>query len=632
MPQSNFSQRLDEAFQLVQEGQIENAKTLCANLRDETPRHPLLAFLNGAIAIKSARPIDAVKFLREAISLDPKVAEFHKTLGEVLVGQGELDQATKAFGQAEDIAPDRTDVRYALARGLQRQGALHDALAKFGQIPPTAAEHANAEFERAKILHDLNDPIALDLLQNVSDRNGNGLFAVTQAIWKLPVIPKLADELASRHAAYEAEIAELSTTGATIPLDDILKAGTNFFAAYQGAEDRPSQEHVAAYYRKTCPELNFTAPKLGSENREKIVIGFVSMNLNNHTVGKLYRGIIASLNRDQFDVRVFAGSPANDEISRFIAEKCDVYQMLPKTLRDAREMLAAARLDIIFYPDIGMDPLTYFLAFARLAPVQCVGWGHPVTTGLDTVDYFLSARDLEDDDEAAAQSHYTETVWRLRHPPVYLYPTRSMTPDDIPDLSFAQGKTIYCCPQALFKIHPSFDPLLRRILESDQNGIAIFIEGLPGWSEILRTRWRNAGIDLDDHIVFLPRLGQASFLALLKESHVILDTPYYSGGLSSAEALSLGKSIVTWPNVARLFARTTFAYYHQIGVSDCIANNPREYVDLALRLGTDDEFREAVEAQINANKYKLFQREEVIDELCDLLVGAVETKRKAHGQ
>ncbi len=39
-------------------------------------------------------------------------------------------------------------------------------------------------------------------------------------------------------------------------------------------------------------------------------------------------------------------------------------------------------LDILFYPDLGMTPLTYFLAFARLAPVQCVSWGHPVTTGI----------------------------------------------------------------------------------------------------------------------------------------------------------------------------------------------------------------------------------------------------------
>ena len=52
-------------------------------------------------------------------------------------------------------------------------------------------------------------------------------------------------------------------------------------------------------------------------------------------------------------------------------------------------------LDIIFYPDIGMSAITYFLAFSRLAPVQIVSWGHPETTGIDTIDYFLSSQIIE---------------------------------------------------------------------------------------------------------------------------------------------------------------------------------------------------------------------------------------------
>lgn len=60
-------------------------------------------------------------------------------------------------------------------------------------------------------------------------------------------------------------------------------------------------------------------------------------------------------------------------------------------LAGVRQAIAAERLDVLFYTDIGVEPPTYFLAFARLAPVQCLTLGHPVTTGIPNMDYFLSA-------------------------------------------------------------------------------------------------------------------------------------------------------------------------------------------------------------------------------------------------
>ena len=63
---------------------------------------------------------------------------------------------------------------------------------------------------------------------------------------------------------------------------------------------------------------------------------------------------------------------------------------IPSVLKQAQELIAAYEPDILYYPDIGMEPVSYFLAFARLAPVQCACWGHPVTSGIPNIDYFLS--------------------------------------------------------------------------------------------------------------------------------------------------------------------------------------------------------------------------------------------------
>lgn len=42
----------------------------------------------------------------------------------------------------------------------------------------------------------------------------------------------------------------------------------------------------------------------------------------------------------------------------------------PRSLDEARRVVAKEELDVLVYPDIGMEALTYFMAFARLAPVQ----------------------------------------------------------------------------------------------------------------------------------------------------------------------------------------------------------------------------------------------------------------------
>lgn len=42
----------------------------------------------------------------------------------------------------------------------------------------------------------------------------------------------------------------------------------------------------------------------------------------------------------------------------------------PRDLHSARTVVAQEELDVLVYPDLGMDSLTYFMSFARLAPVQ----------------------------------------------------------------------------------------------------------------------------------------------------------------------------------------------------------------------------------------------------------------------
>src|SRR5262249_3173954 len=150
-------------------------------------------------------------------------------------------------------------------------------------------------------------------------------------------------------------------------------------------------------------------------------------------------------------------------------------------------LLTEQQLDILFYTDV-VDPLLYSLAFSRLAPVQCVTWGHPDTTGLDTIDYFVSSELFE---TAQADEHYSETLVRLKTIPAYCYRPERTTPAkareafDLP----ADGH-LYACLQSVYKFHPEFDVVLTDILRRDPKGVLILSEGYHCyWRTLLERRF-----------------------------------------------------------------------------------------------------------------------------------------------
>ena len=201
-------------------------------------------------------------------------------------------------------------------------------------------------------------------------------------------------------------------------------------------------------------------------------------------------------------------------------------------LAAAREMVAEAKPDILFFTDIGMEPFTYFLAFSRLAPVQCVTWGHPVTSGLTTLDYFISNPHM---DPPGSESHYTERLVRL---------TRFTSHYRRPELPPAAGRDslglsetahLYVCPQSLFKLHPGFDQALAGILRHDPAGEIILLEGPHReWRQALERRFAQVMPDVAARVRFLPRLPVDAFFNLVTASDVMLDPTPFCGGSGSA--------------------------------------------------------------------------------------------------
>ncbi|HVN28047.1 MAG TPA: tetratricopeptide repeat protein [Candidatus Binataceae bacterium] len=614
----------------------------------------------GCVLWKLGRLAEAESSLARAIALSPHLAEPYNNLGGVLEAMGRLDEAAHQYRCSISADPNQARPYCNLGAVLHRLGRFDAAKVEQAhaiKLKPDFAEawsNLGASFLAQNNFAEAEACLvrAMELSPNHSQVLGNladvlriqGKISHAMEIYRkairidrdnlaLKVKPVLAQEviLASRESALQRRAEVMAS------LEDLLKARvrlddphhdvgmTNFYFAYQGVNDLELQSLTAKFYLSACPKLGWTAPHCSSPssaNGSRLKIGFVSSSLYEHTIGKFYQGIIRELSRERFEVVVIRPPQNRDPLADAIGAVADRNVEIPYDLFSARKVIASERLDILLYPDVGMTPLTYFLAFARLAPVQCVSWGHPVTTGIPNLDYFISAKSIEPPD---AQAHYSERLVLLdRLPTYYLRPHHEANPFTRTEFHLPDDARLYLCPQSLFKLHPDFDVVLATLLRRDSAARLLLLSGIhKHWDRMLAARIAQSFPEVVDRIIFVPRVPQDQFFRLLTMADVILDPPFFGGGNTSYEAFAMGLPIVTWPGEF-MRGRVTEGCYRQMGLSDLIADGPDSYVELALRLANDGAWREQMKREIAARSSALYEDSGVVTELEDFLRAAFE--------
>jgi protein O-GlcNAc transferase len=142
----------------------------------------------------------------------------------------------------------------------------------------------------------------------------------------------------------------------------------------------------------------------------------------------------------------------------------------------------------------------------------------------------------------------------------------------------------------------------------------VVIEGRIGtWTDLIRARWRQAMPDVVDRIVFLPRQNTRDYVNLIALADVMLDTVHFNGMNTSLEAFSVGTPVVTLPGVFQR-GRHTQAMYRKMGLLDCIAADPAQYVAIATRLAMDNAFRAGIRQEILQRSAVLFEDIRVVQE------------------
>lgn len=597
-------------------GDSEQARRLFERLLALQPENPV-AWSNHGVACRSLGDcVAAQQSLEWALQLCPDYADAWNNLGTVFE-QTDLHRAIDCFRRARQLQPNGIDACNNLALCYKKQQLFGDAASCYRQSLLIDPCQPTAWYRLAEVLEQCSDvggachayqkSLQLQPDDAVRLKMETVLPVILQSV---DALHRLRENLTSRLQLLQQQHLRIER-----PWE---KGRVLFYLAYHGCNDRKFHEQMAAIYRTACPELTWHAPHVARSraSRQRIRIGFISRFFYNHTIAKLNIGLIEQLDRARFHVSVLLiDAGLRDSMTQRFEDAADNFLVLPKDFCTMREQIAAQELDILFYTDIGMEPFSYFLAFARLARVQCVTWGHPATTGIDTVDYFISHAACETKESRSA---YSEKLFCLSDAAAcacYARPTLPFSEKQPGQYGIESGRTIYFCPQPPFKQHPDFDLLLKGILERDPDGLVVLLRGVAAEAEqLLCKRFSLVMPEYLGRVRFIDPLPFADYIRMLELADVVLDSPHFSGGSSSVEALAVGAVVVTLPS-AFLKGRLTAAWYRQIGVTDCIAGSPEEYIAIAVRLGTDRVFRSSIRNRIMAAAQRLFDDSQYVREL-----------------
>jgi predicted O-linked N-acetylglucosamine transferase (SPINDLY family) len=528
-----------------------------------------------------------------------------------------LGDAEAGFRRALELEPQNLHALANLATVLQATRRPAEAEPLYRRVLAIDPAHVPALLNLGVLLKDAGRAAEARPMFRRAYEQAPALGPAIQAHLALsPVIPSLAAIDAERQA-YALGLEALAVEPGDLPYAGERLNLPWYYLAYHGGSGRALAERTAQVLGEKVPGLRFTAPHLASwtaDPARRLRIGFCSEFLRGHTIGHLFAGFVRHLDRRRFEVVVIhaAHSLANP-MREAIDAAADRAMVLPPGLAEAQAMIAGLALDVLIYPDVGMSAQTWMLAHARLAPVQAVSWGHPDTTGVAALDYFLSCDAIE---PKGAEAAYSERLVRMsRLPSCYARPTPP-SPADRASLGLPAGGALYGCPQTLFKLHPEFDAVLAAIAEADPDGHIVLIEAdNPLHTDVVRGRWAAGYPQLLERVRFLPRLSHDAFLAALASFDVLLDPLHFGSGNTLYEGVAAGAPTVTWPaGFAR--SRIVAAAYAQMGVPDApVAASAQEYVRLAVGLGRDPARRRRLSEALRARGAALFDDRLAVREL-----------------
>jgi protein O-GlcNAc transferase len=586
------------------------------------PNYPEALNNLGALLSRMENHREAIEILEALTLIQPDFFDGLYNYAEALKSLGDFEGAITIYQRAIQRAPSSKKARTLarLASTHREQGKRLEALTAAQEafaLDPSSIEvlHARVNLE----LDCGNFKTAKQLVEEITSREPTNLSAkLCLTMLQLPTIYEAKTDIDTARQAYSLMLAELEkevslANSDTAPaIEEVLGNNQPFFLPYQGLDCVELQRHYGAMVSGVMKKaITVVSPRPRTiATTERIRVGIVSGFFRNHSVYKMpVRGWIQTLDRSAFEIICYHTQHRVDQHTLEAAGACATFVQGPKSTRQWVAQIQSDAPDILIYPEIGMDPMSGKLAALRLAPIQATSWGHPVTSGLSTIDYFISSDAMEPPNGA---THYTEELIRLPGIGIHYSPVDSRAEKlSRAEIGVNEDDIFLWCCQSNYKYLPQYDWIFAELAKKIPSARFGFITLLPDSeaSQVFRKRIKGAfeshGLNADDRVRFFPALSADQFASVASLADLCLDSIEWSGCNSSLEVLAHGTPIITYRGTF-MRGRHSAAILELIGCHELVAETLVDYVHIVIDLVTDQEKRREVSTRIRENLPRLY--------------------------
>ena len=503
----------------------------------------------------------AERVLREAAEKFPRDAAAAVNLALVLLEQNHAEAGAAQLQRALAIDPGNGAAHYNLANLLRNSGRLEDAIRHYRHASQAKPEIALA---RQELMFALLESCAWD----EAEREAALLRAQCNAKaegWARAITPLTAVYLELDNAACKAVAA---------------------WHANEAAEGATPMRR---------------SPRGTGDGRLRI--GYLSQDFRDHPVGHLLSAGLPLHDRSRFEIFAYStgaddGSDVRKKISQSVDRFVDIAAMSDA---DAAAAIAGDGVQVLI--DLGGHTTGSRMGVLarRPAPVQAHYLGHAATTGAAYIDYFITDAIATPPECVDAFTEQLATV-----PGCFMLsggaPANAGTVPTRASQGLPDAAMVFANFANASRITRKVFGLWMKILQAVPGSVLWLKQSHATTVDNLRAAAQACGIDAA-RLVFAARVtGNAEHRARLALADLSLDTiGWHHGHSTTNEMLWAGVPVLT--HAGRAFAsRVGASLLTAAGLAEMIARDERDYIDIAVRLGTDRAQSAALKQKLAANK------------------------------
>ena len=571
----NMKNPIADAVDAQQKGELIVAERMFRAILAQNPDEPVSLYSLGIIILGKGQKNEALKLFKHGCDTNPDFAYNWFGYGHTLQSLGRQEEAIAAYDESIRIKPDYLEALInsgVLLRDLHRH---LDALQRFNRVLEIDPNYQNALGNCAILLTEFKESAkAIAMFQRLLTLNPDYDYGPGLLIYERMHIGDWTD--------FDIEKDKII---AGVRAGKRTCKSLAFMALSDNAEDHYRCAKIFANH--FCPPAREPLWKGEQYNHDRLRIAYVSPDLREHPVGHLTCGIFENHDKSKFEtIAISLGINDNSRLRQRMLNAFDHFidvRGMPSQQIAAimREMEVDIAIDLAGYTaDSRIDIFSY-----RPAPVHINFLGYPGTLAVDYMDYILADRHVIPPEQ---QSYYQEKVLYL--PDTYLPTDSTLQPaEDTPSresCGLPPEGIVFCSFSHDYKISPP----LWRVWMSLMEETPVSVLWLVARNTLTQDNFRKAAADYGispDRLIFAGRVPRVEdHLARYRLADIFLDTWPYNAHTTAADALISGLPVVTYMGNA-FPARVAGSLLHAIGLPELVTNSWEAYENLAHKLVTD---------------------------------------------